>query len=150
MRENTPSVSATDQPPLRPNPALKAVRIMVGRWDIKDHDSTTNAAIRGQSSFEWLEGGFILIHRSGFDYPGRKLSGVEFTGCDEKSGLLKTHVFSSENPVPLEETWHVDEHSFTNWFGDMGALHQYKGTFSEDRKTLVGQWESPGAAMEQP
>lgn len=131
-----------------PNPALKAFEVMVGVWDLKGPDFTTNAEIHGQSSFEWLEGGFFLVHRFSFDYAGRSFTGVEYIGYDEKSGHLKTQVFSNQGPDPLEYTWEVDEHMFTNWFGDVGSSNRYKGRFSEDRNTLIGQSEWPGGGYE--
>lgn len=136
-------ISAQAQQSPQPNPALNALEIMVGVWDLKGRDFTTNAEIHGQSTFEWLDGGFFLVHRFNLDYAGRKFAGVEYIGYDEKSGHLKTQVFA-HNPDPLEYTWEVDEHTFTNWFGDVGSSNRYKGKFSEDRNTLIGQWEWPG------
>lgn len=139
---------AQDQPSSRPNPALRALDVMVGIWDLKRRDFTTNAEIRGQSTFEWLEGGSFLVHRFHFDYSGRKFTGVEYIGYDEKSEHLKTHVFSNQNSDPLEYTWEVGEATFTNWFGDVDSTTHYKGKFSEDRNTLIGQWEWPAGGYE--
>ena len=137
-----------DQQEARPNPALRALEIMVGVWDLEGRDFTTKEEIRGQSTFAWLEGGFFLVHRFHIDYAGRTFTGVEYIGYDEKSGRLKTHVFSNQNPEPLRYTWEVDQHSFTNWFGDIGADNRYKGKFSEDSNSLIGQWEWPGGGYE--
>lgn len=141
-------LSTQDQPVPTPHPALKALDVLVGGWDLQGRDFTTNAQIRGQSAFEWLEGGFFLVHRFSIGYADRKFIGVEYIGYDEKSGHLKTHVFANETPQPLEYTWEVDEHTFTNWFGDAGSPNHYKGNFSEDRNTLIGQWEWPGGGYE--
>jgi hypothetical protein len=132
----------------KPDPALNALDIMVGTWDLKGRDFTTQEEISGQSTFEWMEGGFFLIHRFNFDYAGRRFAGVEYIGYDEKSGHLKTHVFSIQDPTPLEYTWEVDQESFTNWFGDVGSENHYKGKFSDDGNTLIGQWEWPGGGYE--
>lgn len=134
--------------PATPNPALKALDVMVGTWDLKGRDFTTNDEISGQSTFEWMEGGFFLAHRFHFDYAGREFTGVEYIGYDEKSRHLKTHVFSNQNADPLEYTWEVAEGSFTNWFGDVGSSNRYKGKFSEDHNSLIGQWEWPGGGYE--
>ena len=132
----------------KPHPALNVLEIMVGTWDLQGRDFTTNEEIRGQSTFEWLEGGFFLVHRFRFDYAGRKFTGIEYIGYDPKSGHLKTHVFSNNEPDPLEYTWEVTEDTFTNWFGDIGASNRYKGKFSEDHNTLSGQWEWPAGGYE--
>ena len=133
---------------IKPHPALKALDVMVGTWDLKGRDFTTNEEISGRSNFEWMEGGFFLVHRFNLDYAGRKFTGIEYIGYDEKSGHLKTHVFSTQGPGPAGYTLEVDEHTFTNWFGDVGADNHYKGKFSEDRNTLIGQWEWPGGGYE--
>jgi hypothetical protein len=117
----------------KPNAALKALDIMVGTWDLKGRDFTINDEIRGQSTFEWMEGGFFLIHRFNIEYAGKKFTGIEYIGYDEKSGHLKTHVFSTQDPNPLEYTWEVDENTFTNWFGDVDSENHYKGKFSETK-----------------
>lgn len=134
--------------PSTPHPALRALEVMVGTWDLKGRDFTTNDEISGQSTFEWMEGGFFLVHRFNLSYAGRKFTGIEYIGYDAKSRHLKTHVFSTQDPNPLEYTWEVDEYTFTNWFGNVGSSNRYKGRFSEDRDTLIGQWEWPGGGYE--
>ena len=138
----------TQQQAPEPNPALKALEVMVGVWELKGRDFTTNGEIRGRSAFEWLEGGFFLFHHFNFDYAGRKITGVEYIGYDEKSGHLKTHVFGNLGPDPLEYTWEIGEDTFTNWFGAVGSPNHYKGKFSEDRNTITGAWEWPGGGYE--
>ena len=123
-----------DQQSPHPDPALNALDIMVGAWDLKGRDFVTNEKISGQSTFEWIEGRFFLVHSFNFDYTGRRIAGVEYIGYDEKSGHLKMHVFSTQNPNPLEYTWEVSE-------------NHYKGKFS-DGNTLIGQWEWPGGGYE--
>jgi len=137
-----------DQQSPRPDPALKALDIMVGTWDLRGRDFTTKEETSGQSTFKWMEGGFFLVHRFNFDYAGRRFAGVEYIGYDAKSRHLKTHVFSTQDPNPLQYTWQVDEESFTNWLGDVGSDNHYTGSFSEDRNTLIGRWEWPGGGYE--
>lgn len=146
MEEST--TEPQEQQVTKPNPALKALDVMVGTWDLSGRDFTTNEEIRGQSTFEWLEGGFFLVHRFSINYAERTFTGVEYIGYDEKSRHLKTHVFANQSPEPFEYTWEVDKNSFTNWFGDVGSENRYQGTFGEDHNTLIGQWEWPGGGYE--
>lgn len=134
--------------PATPNPALKALDVMVGTWNLVGRDFTTKEEIRRRSTFEWMEGGFFLAHRFHINYADRMFAGIEYIGYDEKSGHLKTHVFSTQDPNPLEYTWEVDEETFTNWFGDVGSSNRYNGNFSEDHNELIGQWEWPGGGYE--
>ena len=142
MTEDSPKSQDPQTP--KPHPALRALEVIVGVWDLKGRDFTSQEEIRGQSTFEWLDGGFFLVHRFHFDYAGRLFKGVEYIGYDEKSRHLKTRVFSNQGPDALQYTWEVDEKTFTNWFGDVGSDTHYAGKFSEDRNTLIGEWEWPG------
>lgn len=140
----TEDTSPQDQLNSTPNSALRALEIMIGTWGLEGRDFTTNEAIRRQSTFEWLEGGFFVVHRFSIDYAGRRFAGVEYIGYDEKSGLLKTHVYLNQGGEPIVYTWDVDDETFTNWFGKKGSSNRYKGKFSEDHNTLVGQQGWPG------
>ena len=141
-------VPAEEQETPRPNPALNALDMMVGTWDLIGRDFITKEEIAGQSTFEWLEDGFFLVHRFKIGYASREFKGIELIGYDEKSGHLKTRVYSNQGADPLEYTWEVDEETFTNWFGDVGSSNRYKGKFSKDKNTLIGQWEWPGGGYE--
>ena len=142
MAEST--TNPQEQQLAKPNPALRSLEVMIGTWELMGRDFTTNEEIRGQSTFEWLESGFFLVHRFHLSYADRTFIGVEYIGYDEKSGHLKTHVFANQSPNPFEYTWQVDGNTFTNWFGDVGSENRYKGTFSEDHNMLIGQWKWPG------
>lgn len=131
-----------------PHPALNALQIMVGVWELSGRDFNTKEEIRGQSSFAWLEGGYFLVHRFQFEYSGRAFTGVEYIRDDETTGHFRTHVFSNQGADPLEYTWEVDENTFTNWFGDVGSDNYYKGVFSESGNHLAGQWTWPGGGYE--
>lgn len=61
------------QQPSQLNPALEALDVMVGVWELKGRDLTTNEEIRGWSSFEWLAGGFFLCHQFTSAYAGRRI-----------------------------------------------------------------------------
>lgn len=50
MEEST--IEPQEQQVAKPNPALKALEVMVGTWDLSGCDFTTNEEIRGQSTFE--------------------------------------------------------------------------------------------------
>jgi len=67
------------QQPPKPSPALKRLDRLVGTW--KASDPSGAGAIRGQVTFEWLEGGFFL--RQHVDLGGSK--GIEIIGYDEES-----------------------------------------------------------------
>src|SRR3954469_19318818 len=61
--DDTNSAQAHDQP-LRPNPALKSLDIMVDTWNVKGRESGPDGEIHGQVTFEWMEGCFSSLNAS--------------------------------------------------------------------------------------
>jgi hypothetical protein len=121
--DDTYSAQAHDQP-LRPNPALKSLDVMVDTWNVKGRESGPDGEIHGQVTFEWMEGGFFLAQRVGFDHSGQRIKGVEYIGYDESDDAL------------------------TIWGGYVGSPASFKGKFSDGRNTVTGAWEWPGGGYE--
>jgi hypothetical protein len=132
-----------------PNAALKSLDVMVGTWDLEGREAGSNGDINGRLSFEWMGGGFYLVQRVDVDYAGRKVRGVEYVGYDDTSKSLRSYFFSNEGPGPfggvaIEYIWEVGDGTLTIWGGEVGSPANFKGTFSDDRKTISGRWEWPG------
>lgn len=103
----------TDQPPV-PDPALRRLDFLVGTWSIEGETSPdfSGPPMRSTSTetFEWLHGGFFLVHRwdavfgdPGED-PGRELpggavqKGIMFYGYDASTARYRTHFFDGNGP----------------------------------------------------
>ncbi|GAA3440836.1 DUF1579 family protein [Planomonospora venezuelensis] len=89
-----------------PHPALKRLDFLVGSWDLKG--STVEGPmgpateITGWETYEWMEGGFFLVHRwtSTFEVAGAQVvdSGYEFYDYDPATERYRTHFFNSLGP----------------------------------------------------
>src|SRR3954466_10411539 len=117
--DDTYSAQTHDQP-LRPHPALKSLDVMVDTWNVKGRESGPDGEIHGQVTFEWMEGGFFLAQRVGFDHSGQRIKGVEYIGYDESNEALKSYFFSNHGPSPfggiaLEYVWEVGDDALTIW-----------------------------------
>jgi hypothetical protein len=142
---------AQEQP--QPNPALKALDVMVGSWELRGRDFGTGGEIRGELALDWLQGGYYLVQHVDIDYAGRKVSGVEYVGYDQANDNLRSYFFSNEGPGPfggvaIEYVWELGDDTVTIWGGEVGSPANFKGTFSADRNTISGRWEWPGGGYE--
>jgi pimeloyl-ACP methyl ester carboxylesterase len=76
---NIDDAQAYQQPP-EPSPHLKSLGRLVGTWNVSGPE------IHGRIIFEWMEGGFFLIHRIDFDHAGRRVKGIEIIGHERRFG----------------------------------------------------------------
>ncbi len=71
---------------LKPNPALKALEGLVGRWEtVGTHPYLPANTLHGRATFEWIEEGAFLMMRSEIDEPEIP-SGVAIFGSDDATG----------------------------------------------------------------
>ncbi|WP_327358008.1 DUF1579 family protein [Streptomyces sp. NBC_01304] len=97
MPENTEPQMPT------PAPELKKLDFLVGTWRMDGRTEDTpmgpGADMTSTETFEWMEGGFFLVHRweGGFEVGGQKIvdSGYEFFDYDAEKGQYRSHYFNS-------------------------------------------------------
>ena len=138
-------------PPMQlpqPDPALKRLDFLVGRWGLKGHlVGSDEENIVGEASYEWLPGGFFLQQRVKLDFAGfAEIDSLELIGYDPETGAFKSYVFSNMSPEPLPYKWQVEDRSMaiSVSYGPLDAT--YTGRFGEDRDSLSGGWRpNPGA-----
>lgn len=110
-----------------PDPALKRLDFLVGRWELTGELEAGPAGpagvIRGTESFEWLEGGFFLVHRwdGVFEVGGSTMadSGYEFYDYLPETGTYRAQFFNNLGPY--------DE-----------SASKYLGDFEGDALVVVG------------
>jgi hypothetical protein len=90
-----------------PSPELRRLDPLVGQWAIEGYAQESLAGpagpVRSRESFEWLEGGYFLVHRyeTHFgDQPVQK--GIMFWGFDESARRFLLHFFSNNGPFTSE------------------------------------------------
>jgi hypothetical protein len=89
-----------------PDPALARLDRFVGTWSLEGHlVGSDEIAIRGQTTFRWLPGGFFLEQHGAMNFLGMELDSLELIGYDPETDTFPSTVFtnisSAPPPVPL-------------------------------------------------
>jgi hypothetical protein len=130
----------------QPDPALKRLDRLVGRWSMEGHlvgSDETN--IRGETTFRWLPGGFFLEQRAQIDFMGTQIEALELIGYDPETETFPSTVYSNFAPTPLPYKWDLqgDDVTITVAYSSLDAT--FTGSWREDG-TFSGGWRpSPGA-----
>ncbi len=94
------------------NPILDHMEPLAGEWETQaTHPLYPDTVVRGRATFEWLDGGFFLIHRSRNDHPDFPDS-IAILGCGD-SGETGT---SSD----------ADPECFMQYFDSRGVFRVYR------------------------
>ncbi|MBO2451886.1 hypothetical protein J4573_32700 [Actinomadura barringtoniae] len=117
-------------------PELKAAERLIGAWEIEaTHVGLPGAFIKGQVTFEWLEGRTFLIQRSRYDHPEIP-DAIAITGVTD--GRLSMHYFDVRG-VHRVLAVSINERQWRFW-GDVGPFHQrFTGKLSQNGDTIEGQ-----------
>jgi hypothetical protein len=127
---------AAYQPPT-PNPDLRSLDRLVGTWNV-------SGGAQGQTTYEWMEGGFFLIQRVDFG----ENKGIEIIGHEQKYGQppspeIKSRYYDTTGNT-FDYVYELVGDTLMIWFGEKGSPVYYRGTFSADGNTLTGDWVYPG------
>ena len=141
QRETNTNAAALAQT-AQPNPDLKALQRLVGKWKI-----TGDA--QGECEYQWMEGGFFLMQQFDMLHGGRRNKGIEIIGhlhplFGEPSKDIRTRVYSQLDGLTLEYVYELEGDTLTIWGGEKGSPAYFKGTFGKDGDTLTGSWVYPG------
>lgn len=106
------------QMPPKPDPALGQLDFLVGTWKLsgmtEEGPMGPPSQLSGTETFEWLEGGFFLVHRwtGAIDMgPAGSMPdvGYEFFDYDPVTEKFRSHYFSSFGPYDEKQS-HYEGH----------------------------------------
>ena len=118
--------------PKKPHPLLKTLEPLIGKWKITGPD------IEGETSYEWMEGGFFFIQKFDLQQQGQQ-KGIEYTGFDEETGTLRSRMMAIDGSR-FTYTYEMDGDTLWYWFGDKGSDIYSRSTFSDDFSSYTGAW----------
>jgi hypothetical protein len=128
------------QQPVNPNPSLKHLELFVGKWntqgEIKASPYSPAGKIIGTDTYEWLPGGFFLVHRVDVRTGDQKNESIEIIGYDAMRKTYPMHSFDSQgNHIVMQASVVGDTWTF------IGVSMRFMGAFSDDGKSISGKWE---------
>ena len=123
-----------------PNPALKPLGILVGKWKtVGTHGSLPNTILHGQTTFEWFENGSFLMMRSEIDderFPG----GIAMFGSDNVAGEYFQLYFDERGVSRKYDVTFVD--NVLKWRRNGTDFSQRNTlTITDDGWTIIGKGE---------
>jgi Protein of unknown function (DUF1579) len=130
-----------------PDPALKRLDRFVGTWSMEGHlVGSDDVAIKGQTTFRWLPGGFFLEQHGTMNFLGMDLDSLELIGYDPETETFPSTVFTNISPTPLPYRWELDADGLriSVSYGPLDAT--FTGRFDDDGRGFHGGWRpNPGA-----
>lgn len=128
--------------PLTPHPMLKRLEPLLGKWK-------TEGGAPGISTFKMGLGGHFFIQEFETETPnGRTLSGIEYVTWDGDTQSLRSHLMADDGSNFTYTHQLDDDGTYWTWFGGKDSDNFFKGTLSEDGKTLTGRWQWPGGGFD--
>ena len=127
------------QPP-RPGPEHARLTPFVGRWttsgQVLASDSIPALEIAGIDEYEWMPGGFFLLHRVDVRIGGERVQALEIIGRDAERGKYFMRSFDSQGGTAA---MHASVRDGTWTFA--GDAERFTGSFSDGGEMLSGRWE---------
>ena len=135
MHENNNHLKA--ELPKTPHPKLRALDRLIGHW--REH----GPEVDGWNKYEWMEGGFFLIHTYELTNFGELHRGVEYIGHDADSDELIVRLMGSDGSR-FHYVWEIEGDAYNGWLGDRGASDHFTSRFVSDDR-IEGAWHWPDA-----
>jgi hypothetical protein len=126
-----------------PGPAHRRLSALVGRWRTEgqtlDAPDTPSAWIDAVDTYEWLPGGFALLHSVDARVGDQQVTGAEIIGWDSARDAYVSQYFGSDGPNAYEASL-AEEDGRLVW-RMRSKRDRFAGSLSEDGNTIIGGWE---------
>jgi hypothetical protein len=121
-------------------PEHERLDVFVGRWhtrgEILAGGANAAATLEAIDTYEWLPGGFFLLHHVDGRMGGEVVQALEIIGYDASRPGYFTHAFDSQGRFSSYES-ELRDGALTI----RGRTERFSGQFSPDGGTLTGSWE---------
>ncbi len=117
--------------------------VLVGRWKTegwtREGFGSPAAKIDATDTYEWLPGGFGLLHSVDAHVGDEKVEGAEIIGYDPDRAGYVTLYIGSDGPTAYEAA--LGEEGDALVWEMRSENNRFAGTFSADGNTIAGHWE---------
>lgn len=130
--DNLPNGDQVQQQPGKPGPEHELLDVFIGRWITEGHtvasEDALSVEILASDVYEWMPGGFFVLHSAYGRVGNTDVGGTEIIGYDAQSNKYHTHFFDSQGNLTTEElrvegdtwTWKGEKVGCTAKFSDEG------------------------------
>jgi Protein of unknown function (DUF1579) len=144
-----PQLQAIDATPTL-GPEHRQLDVFVGRWTAEGRTaagpSGTSENMTHQHTYEWLPGGFHLLHRWDGRIGPRESKGIEIIGYDAGANVYEAHFFDSDGWARIYQARARDR----VWTFS-GPRERCSILFADDGTTMTIHWDhSPDGQTWQP
>jgi hypothetical protein len=127
-----------------PSTRNRALERFVGTWRTEGmlHEAGAGPGVpfAGTDTYEWLPGGFFLLHRWDAAMPDGPVTGVEVFGYDPAAAAFAAHAFDSDGGMVLMDG-REDGDVWVFRGARNGQEVRFTGRFRKDGRVLAGAWE---------
>ena len=124
-------------------PEQEGLGVLIGVWKTEGftRESAGRQAMRidAVDTYEWLPGGFAVLHRVDALVGDEPVEGAEIIGYDPERSAYVTQYFGSDGPNSYEATLQ-DLDGTLVWTMSSGT-DRFTGTFDDSRERITGRWE---------
>lgn len=118
----------------------KPLDVFSGKWqtsgEVLGRPPGSTSTFHGSDTFEWLPGGFFMVHRWDVDMPDGKSEGIEIIGFDATHSGYSIFSFDNQGSATLMKGSTQDGRwTFT------GDLMRFTGALDDDGNVVSGKWE---------
>src|SRR5215204_5279006 len=129
--------------PSLPGPEHERLSVLIGVWRTegwtREAPGAPSARIDAIDTYEWLPGGFALLHRVDARVGDERVEGAEIIGYDPERGTYVTQYFASDGPNAYEAS--LDDLDSSLVWTRLSLPHWFAGKFHQVGETITGHWE---------
>lgn len=136
--------------PMPENPKLAPLKPFVGHWStVGRHPLMPDTVFHGETTFEWIENGALLLMRTSMKEPGIP-AGVAIFGSDDESDRL-TMLYFDERGVSRNYKSRAERNVWKWWRDSAHFSQRFTMTLAADGRTMngAGQYAKDDADWEQ-
>jgi hypothetical protein len=121
----------------------KRLQALIGRWktngSTREMPGAAAVTIDAVDTYEWLPGGFALLHTVDANMGEEKVEGAEIIGFDPERGAYSTLYFGSDGATAYEAALSRETDGLT--WRMRSKTTRFTGVFNEDGNVITGHWE---------
>lgn len=119
---------------------LEALQPFIGIWKTEGEIIATNNSpaipINGTDSYEWLPGGYFVMHKIDIIMGDQQVEAIEVIGYNSDTNQFAMHYFGYKGSTAvMYATVHGKHWKISS------ATERFSGSFNENNSVLEGKWE---------